>query len=80
MDETRDKARTKKDMMLILERKDVRQQEYSMQDEEIGQLLNEMVGFDAKDFMLMLIKKKRLADAERERRYAWKEPMDAAER
>ena len=70
---------TVKNLMLFLEQRDAIQHEHSIRDQKLGQMLNEHVGFDAKDCMLFLIKKKRLADAERQLRDAWKEPRDAVE-
>ena len=54
-----------KNLMLFLEQRDAIQHEHSIRDQKLGRMLNEIVGFDAKDCMLFLIKKKRLADAER---------------
>ena len=51
-----------------------------MRDEYLGRILNEQVGYDAKDCMLYLIRKKRLVDDERKRNNTGNEPRDAAER
>ena len=79
MNETNERLDTAKDLMLFLEQRDTIQHEHSIRDQELGRMLNEEVGFDAKDCMLFLIKKKRLDDAETELRDALKKPRDAAE-